>query len=91
LVAALGGLLFGYDGVVIEGARRFHEVYFHLTSTALVGWANSCALVECLFGSHAAGTLADGYLPARLCSRRRLVPETKGRTLEQAGAGIPQA
>jgi MFS transporter, SP family, xylose:H+ symportor len=61
LVAALGGLLFGYDWVVIGGARQFYEVYFHLTSTALVGWANSCALVGCLLGSLAAGTLADRY------------------------------
>jgi len=61
LVAALGGLLFGYDWVVIGGARQFYEVYFHLTSAALVGWANSCALVGCLLGSLAAGTLADRY------------------------------
>lgn len=54
-VAALGGLLFGYDWVVIGGARQFFEIYFHLTSPALVGWANSCALLGCLIGSLAAG------------------------------------
>jgi len=67
LVAALGGLLFGYDWVVIGGARQFYEVYFHLTSAALVGWANSCALVGCLLGSLAAGTLADRF------GRRRIL------------------
>ena len=67
LVAALGGLLFGYDWVVIGGARQFYEVYFHLTSAALVGWANSCALVGCLIGSLAAGTLAERY------GRRRIL------------------
>jgi sugar porter (SP) family MFS transporter len=67
LVAALGGLLFGYDWVVIGGARQFYEVYFHLTSATLVGWANSCALVGCLLGSLAAGTLADRY------GRRRIL------------------
>jgi SP family xylose:H+ symportor-like MFS transporter len=67
LVAALGGLLFGYDWVVIGGARQFYEIYFHLTSAALVGWANSCALVGCLLGSLAAGTLADRY------GRRRIL------------------
>jgi MFS transporter, SP family, xylose:H+ symportor len=67
LIAALGGLLFGYDWVVIGGARQFYEVYFHLTSAALVGWANSCALVGCLLGSLAAGTLADRY------GRRRIL------------------
>ena len=35
LVAALGGLLFGYDWVVIGGAKPFFERYFHLTDPAL--------------------------------------------------------
>ncbi len=60
-VAALGGLLFGYDWVVIGGARQFYEVYFHLSSAALVGWANSCALVGCLLGSLAAGYCAERF------------------------------
>lgn len=60
-VAALGGLLFGYDWVVIGGARQFFEIYFHLTSPALVGWANSCALIGCLFGALAAGSMADRF------------------------------
>jgi MFS transporter, SP family, xylose:H+ symportor len=67
LVAALGGLLFGYDWVVIGGARQFYEIYFHLTSAALVGWANSCALAGCLAGSLAAGSLSDRY------GRRRIL------------------
>lgn len=61
VIAALGGLLFGYDWVVIGGARQFYEIYFHLTSSAQVGWANSCALLGCLVGSLAAGYLADSY------------------------------
>ncbi|MGB7135268.1 MAG: sugar porter family MFS transporter [Acidobacteriaceae bacterium] len=60
-VAALGGLLFGYDWVVIGGARQFYEVFFHLKSPAVVGWANSCALVGCLVGSLIAGSFADRY------------------------------
>ena len=35
LVAAMGGLLFGYDWVVIGGAKPFFEKYFDLTSEAL--------------------------------------------------------
>jgi MFS transporter, SP family, xylose:H+ symportor len=58
-VAALGGLLFGYDWVVIGGAKPFYEVYFHLTSEAMVGWANSCALLGCFAGSLLAGPAAD--------------------------------
>lgn len=61
LAAALGGLLFGYDWVVIGGARQFFEVYFHLQSASAVGWANSCALVGCFAGSLVAGTLGDLY------------------------------
>lgn len=61
IVAALGGLLFGYDWVVIGGARQFFEVYFHLSSAASVGWANSCALVGCFAGSLMAGSLGNRY------------------------------
>lgn len=61
LVAALGGLLFGYDWVVIGGAKPFYEVYFHLNSEALIGWANSCALLGCFAGSLIAGPAADKF------------------------------
>jgi SP family xylose:H+ symportor-like MFS transporter len=68
LVAAMGGLLFGYDWVVIGGARQFYEVYFQLTSEHLIGWANSSALVGCFVGSFAAG-----YLGSRFGRRRVLL------------------
>lgn len=61
MVAALGGLLFGYDWVVIGGAREFYEAYFHLVSPSLIGWVNSCALVGCLIGSLAAGYLSERF------------------------------
>ncbi len=61
LVAALGGLLFGYDWVVIGGAKPFYEVYFHLTSANLVGWANSCALIGCLIGALMAGEAGSRF------------------------------
>src|SRR5260370_39178989 len=61
LVAAMGGLLFGYDWVVIGGARQFYEAYFQLTSEHLIGWANSSALVGCFVGSFAAGYLGDRF------------------------------
>ena len=59
LIAAMGGLLFGYDWVVIGGAKPFFEKYFQLNSEALVGWANSCALLGCLLGSIVSGALSD--------------------------------
>jgi sugar porter (SP) family MFS transporter len=65
-IAALGGLLFGYDWVVIGGAKPFFERYFHLTSAAQSGWANSCALIGCLVGSLVAGVLSDNFGRKRL-------------------------
>jgi MFS transporter, SP family, xylose:H+ symportor len=59
--AALGGLLFGYDWVVIGGAKPFYEKYFGLESQELVGWANSCALVGCLLGSLISGGVSDRF------------------------------
>jgi sugar porter (SP) family MFS transporter len=61
LVAAMGGLLFGYDWVVIGGAKPFFEKAFGLTTAAEIGWANSCALVGCLLGSIATGALSDRF------------------------------
>jgi sugar porter (SP) family MFS transporter len=61
MVAALGGLLFGYDFVVIGGAKPFYEKFFQLTSAREIGWANSCALLGCLLGSLVAGAAADRF------------------------------
>ncbi len=63
---ALGGLLFGYDWVVIGGAKPFYEIFFHLTSPELQGWAMSCALLGCLAGAVAAGSLSDRFGRKRL-------------------------
>ncbi|MDE7152336.1 MAG: MFS transporter, partial [Candidatus Amulumruptor sp.] len=60
LVSAMGGLLFGYDWVVIGGAKPFYEAYFGITdSPAMIGLAMSIALVGCLAGATTAGILAD--------------------------------
>ncbi len=66
LTAALGGLLFGYDWVVIGGAKPFFERYFGLTGEAIRGWANSCALLGCLCGALLGGTLSDRFGRKRL-------------------------
>jgi SP family arabinose:H+ symporter-like MFS transporter len=57
-VAALGGLLFGYDNIVISGAIGYLSRYFSLDSTG-VGWAAGCALVGCIVGCAFAGALGD--------------------------------
>jgi MFS transporter, SP family, xylose:H+ symportor len=61
LIAAMGGLLFGYDFVVIGGAKPFFEPYFHLNTEALSGWANSCALLGCFAGALGSGPLCDKF------------------------------
>lgn len=62
LVSAMGGLLFGYDWVVVGGAKIFYEPYFQLeSSAALRGWAMSSALIGCLIGAVSAGMFSDRY------------------------------
>jgi SP family arabinose:H+ symporter-like MFS transporter len=57
-VSTLGGLLFGYDNIVISGAIGYLSQLFHLNAAG-VGWAAACALVGCIAGCAAAGTVAD--------------------------------
>lgn len=62
LVSAMGGLLFGYDWVVIGGAKPFYELYFGIASDPVMqGVAMSTALVGCLAGAMVAGAMADRY------------------------------
>jgi SP family sugar porter-like MFS transporter len=58
---ALGGLLFGYDWVVIGGAKPFYERYFQLDSRPLEGWAMSCALIGCLLGAICSGPSSNRF------------------------------
>jgi MFS transporter, SP family, arabinose:H+ symporter len=57
-VAGLGGLLFGYDNIVISGAIRYLSRCFHL-DTVQIGWAAGCALIGCIAGSAVAGWIVD--------------------------------
>ena len=62
LVSAMGGLLFGYDWVVIGGAKIFYEPFFQLEGSAsLRGWAMSSALIGCLTGALLSGKWSDRY------------------------------
>ena len=62
MVSAMGGLLFGYDWVVIGGAKPFYELYFGISeSPVLQGVAMTTALIGCLAGAMVAGALADRY------------------------------
>ena len=60
VIAAMGGLLFGYDLLVIGGAKPFYESYFGIYNNPwMQGWVMSSAVVGCLIGVLLAGTLAD--------------------------------
>lgn len=59
-VAALGGLLFGYDTGVINGSIRFVQLHFEL-SAAMKGLAASSALLACVVGAAFAGTCNDRF------------------------------
>ena len=61
-VSAMGGLLFGYDWVVIGGAKPFYEIFFDISASPLMqGVAMTTALVGCLVGAMVAGAAADKY------------------------------
>jgi sugar porter (SP) family MFS transporter len=62
LSAAMGGLLFGWDWVVIGGAKPFFERYFDIgDNPSLSGWANSCALLGCFVGATVGGACSDRF------------------------------
>lgn len=68
LTAAMGGFLFGYDWVVIGGAKPFYEPYFNLITPSQKGWGTSSALLGCM-----AGALGCVFLADRLGRKRLLI------------------
>jgi MFS family permease len=59
-VAALGGLLFGYDTAVISGAIGFLRSHFSLDA-AETGWAAASLLIGCMIGAGVAGVVSDAF------------------------------
>ncbi|MGV3540220.1 MAG: MFS transporter, partial [Rufibacter sp.] len=57
-IAALGGLLFGFDLVIISGTVPFFTEYFGLSALE-TGWAVGCINLGCALGALAAGKLSD--------------------------------
>jgi len=83
LVSAMGGLLFGYDYVVIGGAKPFYERFFGITqSPYLQGWAMSSALIGCLTGA-----LVSGYLTDLFGRKRPLIGAAAIFTVAALGTG----
>ena len=59
VVAALGGILFGYDTAVISGTTDIVTGQFGLDALA-TGWYVGCALIGSIVGVMVAGMLSDG-------------------------------
>ena len=79
----MGGLLFGYDWVVIGGAKPFYEAFFYLVTPADEAWAMSCALVGCLVGA-----ISSGYLSERFGRRPALLTSALIFTISSLGTGL---
>ena len=60
IVAAIGGILFGYDTAVISGTITSVEAQFSLNAMQ-VGWFVGCALVGSILGVAVAGILSDRF------------------------------
>ena len=84
IVAALGGLLFGYDTAVISGAIGYIETKFNLTP-ALKGWAASSAIWGCV-----AGVMVAGYLADRFGRKKVLLGSAVLFAVSAIGSALPQ-
>lgn len=60
IVAAFGGLLFGFDTAVISGTLNFIQPYFGLSEASL-GWTVSSLLFGCIIGVSIAGKMGDRF------------------------------
>ena len=84
LVSALGGFLFGYDWVVIGGAKFFYERFFLITDIPrLQGLAMSSALIGCI-----PGALFAGYFSDTFGRKRSLISAAVLFTLSALGTGF---
>ena len=84
LVSAMGGLLFGYDWVVIGGAKPFYERFFNIMNIPhLQGWAMSSALIGCLIGA-----VISGYFSDRFGRKKPLIGAAVLFTISAVGTGL---
>ena len=82
-VSALGGLLFGYDTGVINGAQFYLSKHFDLDS-AMKGWVVGSALLGCLVGA-----IASGPLSIKFGRKHSLILSAVLFSLSAYGSGLP--
>lgn len=82
IVAALGGLLFGYDTGVIAGSQLYFTEYFNFSAVEQ-GWAVSSALYGCLVGA-----LVGGYLTKQISRKYTLILSAILFTVSAWGSGF---
>lgn len=84
LTAALGGLLFGYDWVVIGGGKFFYERFFGITGLpGRQAWAMSSALIGCI-----PGAMFSGYLSEKFGRKISLISSAFLFTISAIGTGF---
>ncbi|MGN7175124.1 D-xylose transporter XylE [Cytobacillus sp. SAFR-174] len=88
LVAAIGGLLFGYDTAVISGAEKSLEIYL-IESLGLGSLAHgattSSALIGCIFGG-----LISGYFASKFGRKNSLIAAAVLFFLSALGSAFPE-
>ncbi len=82
-IAALGGLLFGYDTGVINGTQFYFSKYFEL-SAAMKGWVVGSALIGCFTGA-----LISGLLSNAIGRKNSLILSALLFTISAWGSGLP--
>jgi len=82
--SALGGLLFGYDTGVINGAQFYLSKYFELND-AMKGWVVGSALLGCFVGAVVAGPLS-----IKLGRKQSLIISAILFSLSAYGSGLPE-
>ena len=83
-ITALGGLLFGYDTGVINGAQFYLSKHFQLTDL-MKGWVVASALIGCL-----AGALVAGPMSQRFGRKNSLIISALLFTISAYGSGLPE-
>ncbi|MDF2962441.1 MAG: transporter [Paenibacillus sp.] len=84
IVAALGGLLFGFDTAVVSGAIGFMKDKFSLNEVE-VGWAVSSLIIGCIFGAAISGILSD-----KLGRKKVLIAAAVLFIIGSLGSAIPE-